>query len=363
MISSPAVLFSLPGVILSTTPLTSAFPFDWVALMEATPSSDSEGKDLSRRRFLKAAALSAAALAIPTTLNAKGNTARLPRRDFGSTGIKLSIIGMGGIVVRSTEQAHANRLVAEFVERGGNYFDVAPSYGDAELKLAPALKPYRKGSFLACKTTERTREGAERELRQSLERFQTDYFDLYQLHALIEVGKDVDAVFAKGGAMETFIAARKSGQIRHLGFSAHSVEAALAAMDRYEFDSILFPVNFATFYEGHFGPQIMEKAKAQGVARLALKSLARQKWPQGSTGSTDRAKFPNCWYQPCADPREAKLALRFTLSQPVTAALPPGDETLFRLAVDLAMDFAPITAAETAELEALAASLDPLFRA
>jgi len=329
--------------------------------MEATPTPDSEGKDLSRRRFLKAAAFSAAALAIPTTLNAKGNTARLPRRDFGSAGIKLSIIGMGGIVVRNAEQERANRLVAEFVERGVNYFDVAPSYGDAELKLAPALKPYRKESFLACKTTERTRKGAERELRQSLERFQTDYFDLYQLHALIEVGKDVDAVFAKGGAMETFIAAKKSGQIRHLGFSAHSVEAALAAMDRYEFDSILFPVNFTTFYEGRFGPQIMEKARARGVARLALKSLARQKWPPGN--EAEKAKFPNCWYQPCADPREARLALKFTLSQPITAALPPGDETLFRLAVDLAMDFSPITVAETAELETLAATLDPLFRA
>jgi aryl-alcohol dehydrogenase-like predicted oxidoreductase len=332
--------------------------------MDAAPSSQPRGRNFRRRGFLKTAALSAAALAFPAVINAKANTPRLPRRSFGpAKGVNLSIIGMGGIVVRSTDQAHANRLVAEFVERGGNYFDVAPSYGDAELKLAPALKPYRKESFLACKTTERTREGAERELRQSLERFETDYFDLYQLHAITEVAKDVDAVFAKGGAMEAFIEAKKQGQIRYLGFSAHSVEAALAAMDRYDFDSVLFPVNFTTFYEGRFGPQIMEKAQAKGVARLALKSLARQKWPpEMGADSPERKKFPNCWYQPCSDPHEARLALGFTLSQPVTSALPPGDETLFRMAMDLAMDFAPITAAETAELEALAASLDPLFR-
>ncbi len=315
-----------------------------------------ESGDLSRRTFLKVAAFSTAALAAPTAI--AGNAARLPRREYGDTGVKLSVIGMGGIVVRNVEQAHANRLVAEFVERGVNYFDVAPSYGDAEQKLAPALKPYRKESFLACKTTERTREGAERELKQSLERFQTDYFDLYQLHAITEVAKDVDAVFAKGGAMEVFLEAKKSGRIRHLGFSAHSVEAALAAMDRHDFDSILFPVNFATYYKGGFGPQIVEKAKSRGVARLALKALARQKWPEKSP---DRAKFPNCWYEPCADPREAKLALSFTLSQPVTAALPPGDEALFRMAVDLAMDLKPITPEETAEVEKLAASLDPLF--
>ncbi|MCC6733932.1 MAG: aldo/keto reductase, partial [Candidatus Omnitrophica bacterium] len=81
-----------------------------------------------------------------------------PKREFGRTGEKISIIGFGGIVVTDQEQADANRYVAEAVERGINYFDVAPTYGDAEIKLGPALEPYRKGVFLACKTTERTRE-------------------------------------------------------------------------------------------------------------------------------------------------------------------------------------------------------------
>ena len=115
--------------------------------------------------------------------------------------------------------------------------------------------------------------------------------------------------------METFIEARKSGQVRHLGFSAHSVKAALAALDRFEFDSILFPVNFATYEKGAFGPQIMEAARAKGVARLALKAMARQNWPEGS--DEERKKYPKCWYQPLTDPHEAELALRFTLSQPL----------------------------------------------
>jgi len=329
-------------------------------------SPDSVG--YSRRNFVKAAALSAAALAVDSALSqtvdrmmsSSSNAPFLPRRPYGNTGIQLSIIGMGGIVVRDAEQAHAVRIVAEFVERGVNYFDVAPSYGDAEAKLGPALAPHRPHVFLACKTGQRTRAGATAELRHSLATLRTDYFDLYQLHAVTDVAKDIDAVFARGGAMETFIEAKKSGQVRHVGFSAHSVEAAFAAMDRFAFDSILFPVNFATYYAGHFGPQIMEKARSKGLARLALKALARQKWP---AGSAERKKYPKCWYQPLTDPHEADLALRFTLSQPVTAVLPPGEESLFRLALDLAAKFKPLAEPELKELETLAASLDPVFRA
>lgn len=322
----------------------------------------------SRREFLKAAALTTVAVTAGPVFSKAGaeeaphssNAAALPRRAFGGTGIELSVIGMGGIVVKDAEQEHANRIVAEFVERGVNYFDVAPSYGNAQEKLGPALEPYRKNAFLACKTGQRTRAGAEAELKKSLETLRTDYFDLYQLHAINDPARDVDAVFAKGGAMEVFIEAKKSGRVRHLGFSAHSIEAALAAMDRYEFDSVLFPVNFANYDKGHFGPQIMAKAQSKGLARLALKMMARQKWPENSP---DRKTYSKCWYQPLTDPHQCELAVRFTLSQPVTAALPPGEESLFRLALDLAMKFTPITAQELKELEALAVTLNPVFQA
>jgi aryl-alcohol dehydrogenase-like predicted oxidoreductase len=240
-----------------------------------------------------------------------------------------------------------------------NYFDVAPSYGDAEVKLGPALEPHRRDCFLACKTTQRLRDGAAAELQRSLTTLRTDYFDLYQLHAITDVAKDLDTAFAAGGAMEVLIEAKRTGQVRHLGFSAHSVEAALTAMDRFDFDSILVPINFATYHAGNFGPQIMARAEAKGVTRLALKALARQKWPPNDPL---RARYPKCWYQPLTDPREAELALRFTLGQSVTAALPPGDEALFRLALDLAPRFRPLSAAENQELVAMAAGLDPVFR-
>ncbi len=328
---------------------------------------------MERREFLRKSTLAAgSALAggLPTYGGATqsdcgpdcachANPPKLPRRAYGDTGERLSIIGFGGIVVSGAEQEHANRLVAEAVEKGVNYFDVAPSYGDAEIKLGPALEPYRKDVFLACKTEHRTRDETAAELKESLKRLRTDYLDLYQLHAISDVRKDVDAVFAKGGAMEVFVEAKKQGQVRYLGFSAHSEEAALAALERYDFDSILFPINFATFYQGNFGPRVLAAAKAKGVARLALKALAKQKWPKDDP---TRKQYSKCWYQPLTDRNEAKLALYFTLSQPITAAIPPGEESLFKMALELALDFRPISQKEVETLRQMAQSLDPVFR-
>lgn len=103
---------------------------------------------------------------------------RLERRSLGRTGETLSILGFGGIVVRDATPAEADRRVGEAVDRGVNYFDVAPSYGDAEEKLGPALEPHRDGAFLACKTTEREAAGARAELEQTLKRLRTDHLDL-----------------------------------------------------------------------------------------------------------------------------------------------------------------------------------------
>ena len=286
------------------------------------------------------------------------NLPMLPKRQYGKTDVELSVIGFGGIVVMSMEQGRANRVVAEAVERGINYFDVAPTYGNAQERLGPALEPYRKDCFLACKTTERTRERAEADLRGSMEHLRTDHFDLYQLHGLTDMAKDVDVAFGKGGAIEALLEAKRVGKVRFLGFSAHTTEAALAAMDRFDFDSVLFPINFACYHRSGFGRQVVERAREKGMAVLALKALARQKWPEGDP---QRAKYGKCWYQPLMDPVEADLGLRFALSLPITAATTPGEEELFRLAADIASRYRPLTPEEEAELMALAARMEPIF--
>lgn len=276
-------------------------------------------------------------------------------RTFGKTGIRLSMIGFGGIVVQGCEQAEADAAVRRAVDRGINYFDVAPSYGDAEDRLGPALAPLRNQVFLACKTLKRTAAEAQAELEQSLRKLQTDHFDLYQLHAM-NTEAELEQVTGPGGALAALVAAREKGLVRHLGFSAHSEAVALRLLDAFPFDSILFPVNWVNYHVSGFGRQVMDKAMRLGLARLALKAMARGRWQ-----TDERGEFPKCWYEPCSDAEETALALRFALSEPVTAAIPPGDARLFWPAVDVADRFEPLSFAEREVLRERAHRLNPLF--
>jgi aryl-alcohol dehydrogenase-like predicted oxidoreductase len=280
----------------------------------------------------------------------------LERRALGKTGEKLSIVGFGGIVVMNATTEQAAQRVRAAVEAGVNYFDVAPSYGNAEDMLGPALAPHRKDVFLACKTQGRTREAATKELESSLRKMRTDHFDLYQHHA-VTTKADVERILGSGGAMEAFEAAKKAGKVRFFGFSAHSVEAATALIDAFAFDSILFPVNFATWHAGSFGPQVLAKAKEKGMGILCLKAMAKGPWPEGAA-----KRYAKCWYEPLDAAADAAMGLRFTLSHPVTAAIPPGDETLFALALRLAAGFEPLSAAEVEAVKAKGLATAPLFR-
>jgi len=282
----------------------------------------------------------------------------IPRRRLGKTGVDLSIIAFGGIVVTNTEPAFAKNIVAEAFDRGINYFDVAPSYGNAQERLGPALEPYRSRSFLACKTAERTKSGAAKELEESLRLLRTDHLDLYQFHHLTTMD-EVNTVFGPEGAMETFQTAKKAGKVRFIGFSAHSVEAALAALDRYDFDTVLFPINFVLFSQAKFGPQVLARAREKGMGILALKAMAKTTWPK--TMKESARPNPKCWYQPAALPEEATLGLRWTLSQPITAAVPPGDEKYFRLAMNVAQKFEPLKPEEEKTLMARAVGVEPIF--
>jgi len=279
----------------------------------------------------------------------------MKRRVLGNTGEEISILGLGGIVINNMPQEESNRIVSEAVDRGVTYFDVAPDYDDAQERLGPALEPYREKVFLACKTERWDAEGCARELEESLRLLRTDRIDLYQFHGLCS-HEDVEEVLGPGGAIETFEAARRDGKVRYLGFSSHTVEGAQEALARYEgWNSILFPVNFVCWRDG-FGPQVVEDARNRGVARLALKSIARTKWP-----GRENRKYPKCWYEPFDDRDQAALAFRFTLSQDVTAAVTPGDPALFPMMLDLADDFHPITAEETARLHQMTKGLTPVF--
>jgi aryl-alcohol dehydrogenase-like predicted oxidoreductase len=314
---------------------------------------------MKRREFLKQAALTAATVASASQLHGSGTTPSnaIARRTLGRTGEKLSMIGFGGIVVMNEDTGAASNIVAEAVDRGINYFDIAPSYGNAQERLGPALAPYRKNVFLACKTEGRTKDDSRKQLEESLRLLKTDHLDLYQFHALTKM-KELDTVLGPGGAMETMEAARKEGKIRFIGFSVHSAETAVAAMERYSFDTILFPVNWVLFTQANFGPQILKKAQEKQMGILALKSMAKTVW---AADQKENHPEPKCWYQPAAFPDEASLGLRWTLGHPITAAVPPGDERYFRLAMDVAQSYKPLDVHEEQALLSGGHGVEPIF--
>jgi predicted aldo/keto reductase-like oxidoreductase len=320
---------------------------------------------MDRRNFLKKGTTAAAGLAasnqnLEPLAKAEETTANqepIPRRKLGETGEELSIVGFAGIVVMNNSQSFANNIVAEAVDRGVNYFDVAPTYGDAQARLGPALEPHRKNVFLACKEEDWSKDGCAKLLEESLRLLRTDHVDLYQFHALSKMA-DLEQIFGPNGAMETFQAAKKAGKLRFIGFSAHSVEVALAAMDRYNFDTILFPINFVLFSQANFGPQVIERARKKGMGIMALKGMAKTTWPESMRKDHPHDK---CWYQPADFPQEAALGYRWTLSRPITAAIPPGDERYFRLGMDIGQQFKPVTEEEQHKLMASAAGVNPIF--
>jgi hypothetical protein len=128
-------------------------------------------------------------------------------------------------------------------------------------------------------------------------------------------------------------------------------------MDGFSFDTILFPVNYATWHAGNFGPQVLAKAHGKKMGILALKALAKAPWPEGA-----EKRYAKCWYESLDQAEDAEPALRFTLSHPVTAALPPGDETIFKMALGLAARFRPLAADEVDAMKTRGLAAAPIFK-
>jgi aryl-alcohol dehydrogenase-like predicted oxidoreductase len=280
---------------------------------------------------------------------------KIEKRKLGNTGERLSIVGFGGIVVKNETLAMAERAVGQAVDRGIDYFDVSPTYGNAEELLGVALKPYRSSIFLSCKTLERTSDGSIKALHKSLERLGTDYIDLYQFHR-VNTQDEIELIIGKNGALETFLKAQKDGLIRYIGFTSHSEETALRFVDCFKFDTVLFPINWVCWKQANFGKSLISKAKKNGVGVLAIKALAKSR-----LGEEDKRKWQKCWYAPVDNYDEASLALRFTLSKPVVSALSPGQAELLWWACDVAENFRNLSDEEDQFLEKFSHGIEPLF--
>jgi aryl-alcohol dehydrogenase-like predicted oxidoreductase len=285
----------------------------------------------------------------------------MEQRILGRTGLKISVFAFGGIVVKDTPQAEADRIAAEAADRGINYFDVAPSYGNSQDILGPAIKPFRKKIFLACKTGKRTAGEARAELENSFKLLKTDYFDVYQLHG---VGpEDVDTVLGPGGALEVLVDAQNKGLVRNIGITTHYDEVALKLINAADFDTLLFPFNWACWLKNGLGRAALNEAAKKNMGRIAIKGLAdRLRTPEEKLPDGPVDGYSHCWYRPIFDdPVLADLALRFTLMQDVHTAVSPGDVRMLRLGLSVAEKYngnpPPLGAGELDELKRRAAKV------
>jgi predicted aldo/keto reductase-like oxidoreductase len=274
----------------------------------------------------------------------------LPRRVLGRTGLEVSVVAFPGLCMVHDDQAACTRAARMAIDKGVNWFDVAPAYGNGtcEERMGVALEGVRDSVFVSCKTKMRDKEGARLELERSFKRLKTDHFDLYQMHHLRSAA-EVKQALGPGGAIETFLKAKEEGKVRWLGFSAHTTRAALDALNGFDFHTVMFPINFVEYYRFGFGKAVLELAAKKKAGVFAMKAMSRGSWAQGAQRSRQ------WWYQPTESQAEIDMAIRWALSQPgVVAAISPSFVDLFEKSIEAGKGYRPITETEIQRLKEIA---------
>lgn len=282
----------------------------------------------------------------------------MPKRDLGKTGLRVSIVGYSGLALRESQEK-CDASIREALERGVNYFDVAPAYGNGqcEEKMGIGFQGIdRSKYFLACKTKARDAEGCQFELERSLKRLKTDHFDVYQLHHLVKPA-EVEKALAPGGAMETILKAKEQGKVRFIGFSAHTTKAALAAMNQFPFDTVMFPINYVEYMNRGFGKEVLSLAGQQGAAVLAIKPMNAG---APKPGEVLKHKW---WYRSVEDQEDINMAWRFALSLPgVVTGFSPAFMDLLQKAITAGYAYRPVTEEETNKLQEMAVGQASIFK-
>jgi len=281
-------------------------------------------------------------------------------RTFGKTGAKITFITMGGCGLGYVDQNEADRAVKLAMDHGINMIDVAPTYGNAEIRLNPWIEKHRSKFFLSEKTLKRKKNGAWRQLNKSLERLGTSYFDLYQFHAVSSI-EELNQILGENGAMEAFLEAKETGIIKNIGITIHHdvrvLQKALELSD--DFDTILLPVYVAAFV--HPSPvndfkKILEITREKNIGVTAIKAISKSRW-------NGEASY-NTWYEPLDNQELVDQAVWFTLSQEgVTTYSLPCDVRLWPSVLDAATRYKKLNYEEQENVVKMAREneFQPLF--
>jgi len=283
----------------------------------------------------------------------------IERAPFGRTGHESSRVIFGAAALGRMSQEAADQLLTTLSEFGVNHIDTAAGYGDSELRLAPWMAIRRGDFFLATKTGDRTGAEARASLERSLSRLGVDQVDLIQLHNLVEED-EWEVALGPHGAAAALARARDEGLVRFIGVTGHGLRIAgmhQRSLERFDFDSVLFPYNFALLRDpgySHDVERLLATCAERQIAVQTIKSVARRRWE-------GQAQPRFSWYEPLPDGPALARAVRFVLSRPQLFLNSSSDARLLRpiLTAASAGGDAPPRDALTADAEAL--DIRPLF--
>ena len=280
-------------------------------------------------------------------------------RRFGRTGHMSTIAIFGAAAFYQISQEEADKVMELIIEAGVNHIDVAPGYGEAEIRIGPWMPRERQRFFLGCKTMQRTSEGAWNEMQVSLQRLQTETFDLYQCHAITTM-EELDAITMKGGAVEAIVKAREEGLTKYIGITGHGVNAPqiyLEALRRFDFDSVLFPLNFVQIANPEFrkyAEELVATCKAIDVGTMVIKSITKGPWSEKQHTATT-------WYEPFHQMDDIQNGVNFALSYEVSGICTAGDTRVLPLVLKACENFRQLSEVEMEEMIESGKQYEPLF--
>ena len=282
---------------------------------------------------------------------------------FGSTGHNSSRIIFGAAALGGMKQDRADSTIELVRSYGINHFDVAASYGEAELRLADFLADHRQEVFLASKTGDRRGPEARASIERSLTRLKTDQLDLIQFHNLAQ-DSDWDTVMAPGGALEAAMQARDEGLVRFIGVTGHGTRIAemhLKSLAKFDFASVLLPYSYMSMQDPQYANEfevLYRLCQDRKIAMQTIKSTAKRRWRP----EAEDKKFS--WYEPLRDTSAITNAVHWVLKRPGVFLNSTSDATLLKLVLDAASQFA---AADVSNIESRVAgdvasnNMEPLF--
>lgn len=283
----------------------------------------------------------------------------MKKRRLGRTDHMSTIAIFGAAAFFDTTPDVVDESMERVIEAGVNHIDIAPGYNMAERLMGPWIERERDRFFLGCKTMERTKDEAAAELARSLRILRTEKFDLYQLHAIATL-EELNQVTSPGGALEAIVEARRLGLTDYIGITTHGHGAPtvlLEALRRFDFDTVMFPLNFIEFADSNYKretEELLDVCRRKDVGTMIIKSIAKGPW-------RDKPKKYQMWYEPFDKPEMIQKGVNFSLSKDVTALCSAADPGILPMFLDACEQFEPMNQTQQEGLIAEAGHYETIF--